>query len=87
MKFLLTNAKSNNLGLELFETDIGSTHSALKLLSDKPLLDWKSKGNRFIAFGNVIGVRNSVGAVDSSTSSESLRSALENPSKVSGGRG
>ena len=51
MKFLLTNAKSNNLGLELFETDIGSTHSALKLLSDKPLLDWKSKGNRFIAFG------------------------------------
>ena len=87
MKFLLTNAKSNNLGLELFETDIGSTHSALKLLSDKPLLDWKSKGNRFIAFGNVIGVRNSVGAVDSSTSSESLRSALENPSKVSGVEG
>jgi hypothetical protein len=82
MKFLLTNAKSNNFGIELSETDIGSTHSSLKLLSDKPLLDWKSQGNRFIAFGNVIGVRNSAGAVDSSTSSESLRSALENPSKL-----
>ena len=87
MKFLLTNAKSNNFGIELSETDIGSTHSSLKLLSDKPLLDWKSQGNRFIAFGNVIGVRNSAGAVDSSTSSESLRSALENPSKVSGVEG
>ena len=32
-------------------------------------------------------MRNSVGAVDSSTSSESLRSALENPSKVSGVEG
>ena len=82
MKFLLTNAKSNNYGIELSDTDIGSTHSSLKLLSDKPLLDWKSKGNRFIAFGNVIGVRNSVGAVDSSISSENLRSALENPAKV-----
>jgi len=87
MKFLLTNAKSNNCGIELSETDIGSTNSSLKLLSDKPLLDWKSKGKRFIAFGNVIGVRNPVGAVDSSTSSESLRSALENPSKVSGVEG
>ncbi len=87
MKFLLTNAKSNNFGIELSERDIGSTHSSLKLLSDKPLLDWKSKGNRFIAFGNVIGVRNSAGAIDSSTSSESLRSALENPSKVSGVEG
>ena len=82
MRFLLTNTVSNDYKLELSSIDMGSTHSSLKLLSDKPLLDWKSKGNRFIAFGNVIGVRNSVGAVDSSISSETLRSALENPAKV-----
>ncbi len=83
MKFLLTNAKSNNFGKALFNIDALSPNSSLKLSSDKPLLDWKSKGNRFIAFGNVIGLRNSAGVVDNSTSSESLRSALENPSKVS----
>ena len=83
MKFLLTNAKSNNFGKALSEIDALSSNSSLKLLSDKPLLDWKSKGYRFIAFGNVIGLRNSAGVVDNSTSSESLRSALEDPSEVS----
>ena len=87
MKFLLTNNKSNNLGTELSEVDIISTHSSFKLLSDKPLLDWKSKDDRFIVLGNIIGLRNSSGAVDSSISSESLRPALEDPSEVNGVEG
>jgi hypothetical protein len=87
MKFLLTNNKSNNLGTELSEVDIISTHSSFKLLSDKLLLDWKSKDDRFIVLGNIIGLRNSSGAVDSSISSESLRPALEDPSEVNGVEG
>ena len=82
MKFLLTNTKSNNLGAELSKIEIISTHSSLKLLSDKPLLDWKSNDDRFIVLGNVIGLRNSIGTIDNSISIESMKLSLENPSKV-----
>lgn len=87
MKFLLTNSKSSDFASELSAVDIAPINSSFKLFSNKPLLKWESNGDKFIAFGNIIGVRNSDGFINTSTSAESLSSALEEPSKVGGVEG
>jgi len=82
VRFLLTNTRSNDLALELTAIDMRSTHSSFKLYSDNPLLSWESKENKFIAFGNIIGVRTSAGAINNENSAETLRSKLEDRSSV-----
>ena len=82
MKFLLSNTKSGSFAEGLLPTALISNFHSFTLRGDQPLLNWEASGNRFVVFGNVIGLRGFDGAVDTSPSLVNLKSTLEDPSKL-----
>jgi hypothetical protein len=82
MKFLLTNAKLDNLHLELPAISVGPAHSQISLFGTKALIDWESGDDRFIAFGAIIGLRSSDGNIDTKASARDLMATLQDPLKL-----